>query len=108
MSAVAKQQKVKGISFLAEADKTLAKRTWLAGSSEQKYEDAAELYQKAANAFKVGGYTNEAGDAYSKASKLYQDKLKNGMEASKCLTESGMSSVILSLLFVFVIVPIHF
>ena len=91
MSAISKQQKVKGEAFLNEADKTLAKKTWFASSSEQKYEDAAELYQKAANAFKVGGFFNEAGDAYSKASNLYQNKLNNGMEASKCLTETGES-----------------
>lgn len=89
MSAITKQQKVKGEAFLAEAETTLAKRTWLSSSTEQKYEDAADLYQKAANAFKVGGYLKEAGDAYSKAAGLYQDKLKNGMEASKCLTETG-------------------
>ncbi len=89
MSAIAKQQKVKGEAFLSEANNTLAKRTWLSSSSEQKYEDAAELFQKAANAFKVGGFFQDAGDAYAKAADLYQEKLKNGMEASKCLTETG-------------------
>lgn len=89
MSAISKQQKVKGEAFLNEADKTLAKKTWFASSSEQKYEDSAELYQKAANAFKVGGFFKDAGDAYNKASNLYKNKLKNGMEASKCLTETG-------------------
>jgi alpha-soluble NSF attachment protein len=89
MSAISKQQKVKGETFLAQADKELAKRTWLSSSAEQKFEDAAELYQKAANAFKVGGFFEDAGLAYSKAAGLYQDKLKSGMEASKCLTETG-------------------
>lgn len=89
MSAIARQQKVKGEAFLSEAKTTLAKRTWLSSSSEQKYEDAAELYQKAANAFKVGGFFEDAGNAYSKAADLYRNNLKNGMEASKCLTETG-------------------
>jgi alpha-soluble NSF attachment protein len=89
MSAISKQQRVKGEAFLSEAESTLAKKTWFASSSEQKHEDAAELYCKAANAFKVGGFFTEAGDAYGKAAKIYQDKLKNGMEASKALTESG-------------------
>jgi hypothetical protein len=89
MSAISKQQRVKGEAFLSEAETTLAKRTWFASSSEQKYEDAAELYGKAANAFKVGGFFTEAGDAYSKAANIFKDKLKNGMEASKALTESG-------------------
>ncbi len=89
MSAISRQQRVKGEAFLAEADKALAKKTWFASGAEQKNEDAAELYQKAANAFKVGGFFQEAGDAYNKAAGIYQDKLKNGMEASKCLTETG-------------------
>jgi len=89
MSAVSKQQRVKGEAFLSEAESTLAKRTWFASAAEQKHEDAAELYCKAANAFKVGGFFLEAGDAYGKAASIYREKLKNGMEASKALTESG-------------------
>lgn len=89
MSAVTKQQRVKGEAFLAEAQSTLSKKTWFASSTEQKHEDAAELFQKAANAFKVGGFNTEAGDAYAKAADIFQNKLKNGMEASKALTESG-------------------
>lgn len=89
MSAISKQQRVKGEAFLSEAESTLAKKTWFASSSEQKHEDAAELYGKAANAFKVGGFFLEAGDAYAKAAKIFREKLKNGMEASKALTESG-------------------
>jgi alpha-soluble NSF attachment protein len=89
MSAITKQQRVKGETFAAEAAKTLAKKTWFSSSAEQKYEDAAELYQKAGNAFKVGGFHKEAGESYHKAADLYQNKLKNGMEASKNLTETG-------------------
>eukprot|EP01083_Nonionella_stella_P269143 910353_1 len=89
MSAISKQQRVKGESFRAEAEKTAAKKTWFSTSSEQKYEDAAELYQKSGNAFKVGGFFKEAGDSYNMAADLYKNKLKNGMEASKNLTETG-------------------
>jgi len=89
MSAISKQQRVKGEAFTSEAESALAKKTWFAASAEQKYEDAAELYQKAANAFKVGGFFTEAGDAYNKAAGISKDKLKNGMEASKALTEAG-------------------
>jgi len=91
MSAVSKQQRVRGDTFLEEATKTLAKRTWLQSGTEQKHEDAAELYQKAANAYKVGGVFNEAGDAYSKAAEIYTDKLKNMVEASNCMTQAGHS-----------------
>lgn len=90
MSAISKQQRVKGESFRAEAEKTAAKKTWFSSSSEQKYEDAAELYQKSGNAFKVGGFFKEAGDSYNMAADLYKNKLKNGMEASKNLTETGV------------------
>jgi alpha-soluble NSF attachment protein len=89
MSAIAKQQKDKGDAFMAEAKATLAKKTWFASGTEQKNEDAAELYQKAANAFKVGSYFTEAGDAYAKAAAIYKGALKNGIEASKCMAESG-------------------
>jgi len=94
MSAITKQQRVKGEAYLSEAESTLAKRTWFASAAEQKHEDAAESYQKAANAFKVGGFFAEAGNAYGKAADLFQNKLKNGMEASKALTESGKLKVI--------------
>lgn len=89
MSAISKQQRVKGQIFLDEAAKVLAKRTWLASSSEQKFEDAAEQYQRAGNAFKIGGFHNDAGDAYRKAAKIYTEHLRNLMEASKCLKDAG-------------------
>jgi len=89
MSALSRSQKIKGESFLNEAEKTLKKSTWFASSTEQKYEDAAELYEKAANAFKVGHFYSEAGDAYMKAGELHRDKSKNLGEASKALGNAG-------------------
>lgn len=89
MSALSKQQRTKGESFFAEAESTLGKKTWFASSTERKYEDAAESFQKAANAFKVGGFTDEAGNAYKRASELHKDQLQNLGEASKCLSDAG-------------------
>mmetsp|Transcript_10997 Transcript_10997/g.13001 ORF Transcript_10997/g.13001 Transcript_10997/m.13001 type:complete len:311 (-) Transcript_10997:195-1127(-) len=89
MSAIARQQRVKGDNFCEEADKTLAKRTWLSSGTEQKHEDAAELYMKAGNAYKVGGAFSEAGGAFTKAADIFTDKLKNTMEASSCMTQAG-------------------
>jgi alpha-soluble NSF attachment protein len=89
MSAISKQQKVRGENFIHEAEATLKKKTWFQSGSDQKNEDAAELYQKAANAFKVGGAFNEAGDAYIKAANIYLEKLKNVMEGSTCMTQAG-------------------
>ena len=89
MSAISRQQKTKGEGFLLEAERTLEKKTWFASSTEQKYEEAAELYEKAANAFKVGGCHAKVGDAYSKAAAIHRDQLKNLGEASKCLSNAG-------------------
>lgn len=89
MSAITRAQKNKGDNFVNEATATLSKRTWFSSSTEQKYEDAAELFEKAANAYKVGSLFSEAGDAYKRAAKLYQTELKNLGEASKCLSNAG-------------------
>lgn len=89
MSALSQAQRNKGDAFLQEAEATLNKTTWFASSSERKYEDAAESFTKAANAYKVGGCNDEAGNAYQRAAELYKDKLKSLGEASKCLSDAG-------------------
>jgi len=89
MSALARSQRIKGEAFLTDAEKTLKKTTWFASSTEAKQEQAAELYDKAANAFKVGNFYMEAGQAYVKAAELYRDTLNNLGEASKCLSNAG-------------------
>lgn len=88
MSALANSQKKKGEAFLSEAESTLKKSTWFASSTERKHEDGAELCIKAANAFKVGGFHDEAAGAYVKASELFKT-LKNLGEASKALSDAG-------------------
>jgi len=89
MSAISRAQRNKAEDFLNQADKTLKKSTWFASSTEQKYEDAAELFERAANAYKVGSLFAEAGKAYKDAAAIHQKNLKNMGEASKCLTNSG-------------------
>lgn len=91
MSAISKKQRVKGDAYVSEAKSTLSKKTWFASSSEQKFEDGAELYEKAANAYKVGGFHTEAGDAFMSAANIYKDETNNSMEAGKCLTSAGHS-----------------
>ena len=76
MSALSQAQRSKGDTFLQEGENTLKKSTWFASSTERKYEDAAESFTKAANAYKVGGCHDEAGNAYQRAAELYKDKLK--------------------------------
>ena len=89
MSALSTAQRKKGDAFYQEAESTLKKSTWLASSTEQKYESAAESFVKAATAYKVGGCTDEAGEAYRRAAELYKDKVKSLSEASKCLSDAG-------------------
>ena len=89
MSAISRAQRTKAENFINEANKTLKKSTWLASSTERKYEDAAELFEKGANAYKVGSLFKEAGKAYKDAADIYQNNLQNLFEASKCFTSSG-------------------
>lgn len=91
MSAMAKAQKAKAEEYLAEAQKTLSKRSWFGSGKERNQEDAAELILQAANAYKVGGLQQEAGDAYSRAGGIYRDELKNPNEAAKCFSNAGES-----------------
>lgn len=85
---MAKAQKGKGDAFMKEAEATLNKKSWFS-SKTKSAEDAAEIYEKAANAYKVGGLNHEAGNAYSKAAELYRDKLSDFSSASKALNNAG-------------------
>lgn len=89
MSAISRAQRTKAENFINEANKTAKKSTWFASSTERKYEDAAELFEKAANAYKVGALFKEAGEAYKQAAEIHQKNLQNMGEASKCLTNAG-------------------
>lgn len=92
MSAMAKKQKEKAEAFVSEAEQKLskAKGGWgFLSSKEKKYEEAAELYEQAANAYKVGGFNQEAGESYTKAAELHRDQLTNLGEASKALSNAG-------------------
>ena len=91
MSAMAKNQKSKGEAFVAEAEQKLSKSNtaWFSSSKEKKFEEAAELYEQAANAYKVGGFNQEAGESYTKAAELHRDHLNNMSEASKDLSQAG-------------------
>jgi alpha-soluble NSF attachment protein len=85
---MSKAQKTKGDAFVIEAKALLAKKSWF-GSGTRNVEDAAETYEKAANAYKVGGLNSEAGGAYMKAAEIYRDKLSEFSSASKSLNSAG-------------------
>jgi Soluble NSF attachment protein, SNAP len=92
MSALAKTQKIKAEDFINQANALLAKRGWFSSSQERNQEEAAEAFQQAANAYKVGGMAHEAGQAYIKAAELFcGDVLKNPNEAAKAFTQAGTS-----------------
>ena len=89
MSAIALQQKSKGDTFLQQAENELTKsKSWFA-SKDKKFEDACELYQNAGNAYKVGGFYFESGNAYYKAATILRDELKNSFDASKAFQNAG-------------------
>lgn len=85
---MAKKQKQKALDYVAEAEKLLGKKSWFS-SSARNQEEAAELYMQAANAYKVGGLNQEAGDMYTKAAELHRDKLAQMNEAAKCFSQAG-------------------
>lgn len=89
MSALAKSQKKKAEEYKAEAEKTIAKKSWFSSSKERNQEDAAELYLQAANAYKVGGLSHEAGEMYTKAGEIYRDFLKNPNQSAKAFSDAG-------------------
>lgn len=88
MSAMAKAQKGKAEGFIKDAEALLNKKGWFT-NKEKNMEEAAETYEQAANAYKIGGLTQEAGDAYMTAGGIYRDKLSSFHEASKCLNNAG-------------------
>jgi alpha-soluble NSF attachment protein len=85
---MAKAQKGKGDEFVKQAKSMLAKKSWFS-SKERSQEEAAETYEQAANAYKVGGLNQEAGDSYITAAEIYRDKLSDFSSASKCLNSAG-------------------
>ncbi|KAI7903974.1 soluble NSF attachment protein [Cokeromyces recurvatus] len=76
--------------LLLQAEKKLNSWAWF--NSSNKHEDAAEMYEKAGNTFKLAQKWNEAGKAYIKAAELYKtaptlqyESSKSFESASKCL-----------------------
>lgn len=91
MSSMAKKQKSKGDTFMSEAEKLekKASSSWFSSGKERKLEEAADVYGQAANAYKVGGFNAEAGDAYMKCGEINRDSLSNANEASKSFQNAG-------------------
>ena len=82
-------QMSKARQFKAQAEAKMASRTWFSASTEQKYDDGADLYLQAANAFKVGGFYGDSASMYTEAAHIYADKLKQSNDAAKAWSEAA-------------------
>ncbi|CAG8432808.1 11488_t:CDS:2 [Diversispora eburnea] len=75
------------LAILAKADKKATTFGWFGGN---KFEEAAELYNKAANTFKLAKRWKEAGDAFTKAANMQvqlnerDEAASTFISASKC------------------------
>mmetsp|Transcript_16287 Transcript_16287/g.15611 ORF Transcript_16287/g.15611 Transcript_16287/m.15611 type:complete len:299 (-) Transcript_16287:212-1108(-) len=78
----------KGDSFLAEGEKALKRSTLFGFGKAQKYEDAAEAFTKAGNAFKLANLWESGGKAFLKAAEQ-QLIMKEVNEAGSRLIEAG-------------------
>ncbi|KAI5289353.1 vesicular-fusion protein S17 [Ascosphaera aggregata] len=58
------------------------------GSKVEKYENAADLYQQAANAFRVQKMNKEAGQTFEKAASVHRDNLNEPDDAAQQLIEA--------------------
>lgn len=70
----------KGDEFRLAAEKRLKSFSFFSGSA--KYEDAVELYEKAAAQYKMSKNWAEAGAVYRACAELYRDKLKEPHDES--------------------------
>lgn len=87
MSALAQSQQRKAKEYEATADKLLSKKSWF-GGKEKNQEDAAEALMQAANAYKIGGLNQEAGNTYNRVGDLYRGIGQNS-EAAKAYSQAG-------------------
>jgi len=79
-----------GDKFIAEAEKALKRTTIFGFGKNQKYEDAAELFTKAGNAFKILKQWREAGDAFIRAADS-QKQTESPNDSVNSFVEAGNS-----------------
>ena len=80
----------KGDAFLADGEKALKRTTLFGFGKSQKYEDAAEAFTKAGNAFKLANLWESAGDAFIKAAECLQHE-NEVTDSSNKLVEAANS-----------------
>ncbi|KAI9332418.1 soluble NSF attachment protein [Pilaira anomala] len=75
--------------LIAQAQKKL--KSWSFFGPSNKSEDAAELYEKAGNMFKLAQQWNNAGDAFIEAAKLYEKGGSAKFEGSRAYENAAKS-----------------
>ncbi|CAG8498240.1 10147_t:CDS:2 [Paraglomus brasilianum] len=87
-------------ALVAKADKKAASLGWFGGN---KFEEASELYNKAANTFKLGKRWKEAGDAFMKSAQMQiqlnerDEAAMTYIAASKCYKKGCPEESIMAL-----------
>lgn len=81
--------KSKGESYIQEARKALNRSTIFGFGKQQKYEDAADNFTKAGNAFKLANAFEEAGRAFLECSKAWEQTGENKSDVVNALVEAG-------------------
>lgn len=96
LTKINEAQYAKGEAILADAERAKGKAlkagfmsSLLGSSKEVKCEDAAELYQKAGNAFKMAKGWQEAGKAYSEAGQMHLEIKSNSYDAGNLFKDAG-------------------
>lgn len=79
-----------GDDLVHQAEQALKKWSFFGGSD--KYEDAAEKFQRAGNAYKAGKAWGQAASAFKKAAENFQ-KAKGDTEVTTCLVEAARAYV---------------
>eukprot|EP00548_Thalassiothrix_antarctica_P006200 CAMPEP_0194136728 /NCGR_PEP_ID=MMETSP0152-20130528/6734_1 /TAXON_ID=1049557 /ORGANISM="Thalassiothrix antarctica, Strain L6-D1" /LENGTH=151 /DNA_ID=CAMNT_0038833505 /DNA_START=95 /DNA_END=550 /DNA_ORIENTATION=+ len=92
LSSVVGHQKGKGDDFSQEAEVVYnnddSKSLW-STTREKKCEDASALFDKAGDAYKVGGFYYDAAAAYMRSATILRDDLKNNFDASKAFKNAA-------------------
>jgi alpha-soluble NSF attachment protein len=78
-----------GEGYVAEAHKALNRSTIFGFGKQQKYEDAADLFTKAGNAFKLSNQWQSAGDAFLQSSEAWMQAGDNKTDAVNQIVEAG-------------------
>ncbi|KAK1765568.1 soluble NSF attachment protein [Phialemonium atrogriseum] len=78
-------------ALLQKADKAIQSASGgfgFFGGREDKYQNAADLYMQAANAFKMAQQNREAGQAFEKAAQIQTSKLNEADDAANTLVDA--------------------